>query len=202
MGDIFDDIFGNIFEGRGENGFRSSGGFRSNNDRKVVNTELAIHFEEAVFGCDKTLQLPGINGKKIQVHIPAGIDEGQHIRINGNDNLENLEIRIKIHIQEKPGYDRKGLDIYTTQNIPYTVAVLGGETCFKTLYGDVRCKIQSGTQSGSKIRLKGKGIVSMKNSSVRGDEYVTVGIEVPKNPSPEEKQLLEQYARAQKRHSF
>jgi molecular chaperone DnaJ len=139
-----------------------------------------------------------MNNKKIQVHIPAGIDEGQCIRINGKDDIENIEIRITIHIQDKKGYDRKGLDIYTTQNIPYTVAVLGGETCFATPYGDVRCRITAGTQSGSKIRLKGKGIVSMKNPTVHGDEYVTVGIEVPQNSSLKERRILEQYALVRK----
>jgi molecular chaperone DnaJ len=183
MDDLFENIFGDIFKSR--------------KTPKTVNTELTISFEEAMFGCDKILQISGMNSKKIQVHIPAGIEEGQSIRINRNSdntNSEIGEIQIKIHIQEKPGYERKGMDLYTTQNIPFTTAALGGEARLKTLYGDVQCKIPAGTQSGSKIRLKGKGVVSMKNPSVYGDEYVTIGIQVPRHTTLKEKRILEQYA--------
>jgi molecular chaperone DnaJ len=196
MDDMFDDLFGSFFENksRGEHESRYTGSYRANGGKQTVNTELTIRFEEAALGCDKILQLSGIDNQKIQVHIPAGIDEGQCVRINRTEDYGNLEILIKIHIQEKPGYGRKGLDLYTTQNIPFTTAALGGEARFSTLYGEVRCKIPAGTQSGSKIRLKGKGIVSMKNPSVHGDEYVTIGIQVPRTSSPTEKRILEQYA--------
>ena len=69
---------------------------------------------------------------------------------------------LKVNVASKPGFERKGMDIYTTANIPFTTAVFGGEAKVTTLYGDVICKIPEGTQSGRKIRLKGKGIVSMK----------------------------------------
>jgi molecular chaperone DnaJ len=203
MDDLFGDIFGNIFGEKNNRNTHYSGSYWTNGARKTVNTELTIGFEEAVFGCDKILQISGANSRRIQVHIPAGIDEGQCVRINGNGDSRNAEIgeiRIKIHIQEKPGYERKGMDLYTTQNIPFTTAVLGGEACFKTLDGTVRCRIPAGTQSGSKIRLKGKGVVSMKNPSVKGDAYVTVGIEVPRNSTSEEKRILEQYARERRKH--
>jgi molecular chaperone DnaJ len=185
MDDLFNDIFGNIFG-------------------RTVNTELTISFEEAIFGCDKILQISGGNNKKIQVHIPAGIDEGQCIRVNGNSDFGNRdveEIRIKIHIREKQGYDRKGLDIYASQNIPFTTATLGGKAILHTLYGDVSCYIPAGTQSGNKIRLRGKGVVSVKDPTIRGDMYVTVGIEVPQHLDLEEKRLLEQYASVQRKHA-
>ena len=86
--------------------------------------------------------------------------------------------------------------MYTTVNIPYTTAVFGGEAIVHTLYGDVSCKIGEGTQSGSKIRLRGKGIVSMKNSEVRGDQYVTVQIQVPRKLNPEAKKKLMEYEQA------
>jgi molecular chaperone DnaJ len=200
--DLFDDIFGTMFGGRKSHFSKHAEGYRSRYTAKeepeILNTELTISFDEAAFGCDRFFELSGQNNAKIQVHIPAGIDEGQCVRVKRNDT----EIRIKIHIQEKQGYLRKGMDIYTTQNIPFTTAVLGGETCFKTLYGDVLCSIPAGTQSGSKIRLKGKGIVSMKDASAKGDAYVTVGIEVPRTLSSEEKRILEQYDRVQKKQAF
>ena len=82
-----------------------------------------------------------------------------------------------MRVAGKPGYERKGMDVYTTVRVPFITAVLGGETVVRTLYGDVICKIKEGTQSGSKIRLRGKGIVSMKDSSVHGDQYVTVEVD-------------------------
>ena len=71
------------------------------------------------------------------------------------------------------------MDVYTTESIPYTTAVLGGDAIFHTLYGEVKCRVPAGTQSGSKIRLKQKGIVSMKDSAIHGDAYVTIQIAVP-----------------------
>ena len=87
-----------------------------------------------------------------------------------------------------------------TVNIPYTTAVLGGEAIVPTLTGKVSCKIDPGTQSGSKIRLKNKGIPSMKNPAHRGDEYIVIQIEVPRNLSPDERQKLMEYERACKMH--
>ena len=78
------------------------------------------------------------------------------------------DLLLKVKIAEKPGFERKGMDVYTTVNVPFSTAVLGGEAKVHTLYGDVICKVREGTQSGSKIRLRGKGIVSMKNPQVHG----------------------------------
>ena len=70
---------------------------------------------------------------------------------------------LRIHIKDKPGFERKGNDLYTTVSIPFTTAVLGGEAIVSTLTGNVKCKIAAGTQSGSKIRLKGKGVANIRN---------------------------------------
>ena len=103
------------------------------------------------------------------------------------------DLLLKVNVTSKPGFERKGMDIYTTANIPFTTAVFGGEAKVSTLYGDVICKIPEGTQSGRKIRLRGKGIVSMKDSTVHGDQYVTVQIQVPQNLSPEAKEKLREF---------
>ena len=95
---------------------------------------------------------------------------------------------------DKEGWERKGNDVYTTVQIPFTTAALGGEAVVPTLYGDVRCRIRPGTQSGSRIRLQGKGIVSMKNPSVKGDQYIIVQIQVPRTLTPEAKRKLEELA--------
>ena len=88
------------------------------------------------------------------------------------------------------------MDVYTTVQIPFTTAVFGGEAVVSTLYGNVLCKIRKGMQSGTKIRLKGKGIVSMKEPSVHGDQYVTVQIQVPRSLSPEAERKLREFQAA------
>ena len=90
---------------------------------------------------------------------------------------------LRVTVLGKPGFTRKGMDIYTTVQIPFSIASCGGEVRVKTISGEVLCKIREGTKNGSKIRLRGKGIVSMKNPSVYGDQYVTVQIQVPQNSS-------------------
>lgn len=137
----------------------------------------------------------------LHVHIPAGIDDGNRIRLKGEGHpgvygAHKGDLYLQVSVGTKPGFERKGLDIYTKVNVPYTTAVLGGNARVHTLYGDVDCKIREGTQSGTKIRLKGKGVVSKKNASVHGDQYVEIGIEVPKHLSSQARQKLREYAEA------
>ena len=102
-------------------------------------------------------------------------------------------------MEPETGWQRKGQDIYTTAEIPFTTAVLGGEAKFSTLYGDVMCRIPAGTQCGGKIRLRGKGAPSMQNPSVKGDQYVTIQIQVPKAVTREAAQKLKEYGMAMDR---
>lgn len=192
FGSMFDDLFGNGFP-RGKN--------RQKKGRNIQ-SEITISFEEAAFGCSKKLYFSGGEKAPIEVHIPAGIDEGQNVRLRGlgypgSGGMEAGDLLLKVHIEEKIGYERKGMDVYTTESIPYTTAALGGETVFHTLYGNVKCQIPAGTQSGSKIRLRQKGIVSMKDSNVHGDAYVTIQIAVPKNITAEEKRKLQELQQIQ-----
>ena len=106
------------------------------------------------------------------------------------------DLLLKVKAGSRPGFERRGMDLYSTISIPFTTAVLGGEVPVQTLSGTLMCKIREGTQSGSKIRLKGKGIVSMKNPNVHGDHYVTVQIQVPKNLSREAKEKLREFEEA------
>lgn len=197
--DIFGDIFGDIFH-HGAGDFGRETIQRRGSD---IHAEVTVGFDEAVFGCDKVIRLQDPAGagdriQSLQVHIPAGIDTGKSVRLKGKgmpgiNGGEAGDLLLKVTVACKPGYERKGMDVYTTVNIPYTTAVFGGEAVVSTLYGNVICKIREGTQSGTKIRLRGKGIVSMKNPAVHGDQYVTVQISVPKNLSPQEKQKLREY---------
>ena len=217
MDDIFGDIFGNMFHGKGssqssgfggqsfhsQSGFGGGFGGRSAQAKgSDLRSEVSVSFEEAAFGCDRMLRLsdPSGNGavQTLKVHVPAGIEDGKSIRLKGKGNPgfnggSAGDLLLKVNVTSKPGFERKGMDIYTTANIPFTTAVFGGEAKVSTLYGDVICKIPEGTQSGRKIRLRGKGIVSMKDSTVHGDQYVTVQIQVPQNLSPEAKEKLREF---------
>lgn len=96
----------------------------------------------------------------------------------------------------KKGWEQKGNDVYVTVNIPFETAVLGGEAIIPTLTGKVSCKIKAGTKSGTKVRLRGKGLPDPINPSVKGDEYAVIQIEVPRNLSSEKLKKLKEYASA------
>lgn len=220
MGDIFGDIFGNMFHGKSSSGFGGqsrgfdSQGFHSQGDfggfggrsaqakGSDLHSEVTVSFEDAAFGCDKMLRLsdPSGNGavQTLKVHIPAGIEDGKSIRLKGKGNPgfnggPAGDLFLKVNITSKNGFERKGMDVYTTTEIPFTTAVFGGEAKVSTLYGDVICKIPEGAQTGRKIRLRGKGIVSMKDPAVHGDQYVTIRIQVPQDLSLQAKEKLREF---------
>ena len=195
-GDNLDDIFDGFFGGSRKGRSRSK-------DGEDVLAKVEVSFEEAALGADKVIRFRAPDGSEqsLQVHIPAGIDSGQKIRLKGKvmpgqNGGGAGSLLLEVTVQSKPGFERKGMDIYTTVEIPFETAVLGGETIVPTLSGRVSCKIKEGTQSGTKIRLKGKGIVSMKNPSQKGDEYAVIQIRVPRNLSADAKQKLQEYAKA------
>ena len=180
----------------GSHGF--SGSYSSKGED--LHAEVTVSFDEAAFGGKKVIRLQSSNGgvQNYEVNIPAGIESGKSIRLKGKGypgvgGGEAGDLLLKVNVQDKPGYKREGRDIYTTVNIPFTTAVFGGEAKVHTIYGDVLCNIKPGTQSGTKIRLRGKGIVAMNNPSVHGDEYATVQIEVPTNLTPEARRKLKEF---------
>lgn len=196
-GGDMDDFLKSFFGGFG-------GSFRQKGED--LHAEISVSFDEAAFGCDKMIQLTSGDGRSIQslqVHIPAGIDEGQSVRLRGKGHpgmggAGSGDLLLKVHVGTRPGFERKGMDLYTVVQVPFVTAVLGGETVVPTLYGNVVCRIKEGTQSGTKIRLKGKGIVSMKDSQIRGDQYAVVQIEVPRYLNEEAKQKLKEFEKARK----
>lgn len=199
-GDDIDDILKNFFGG-GFEGRYAHGGF--SRDGSDIQAEISISFDEAVFGCEKTIQLADAGGgtRSLKVRIPAGIDTGKSIRLRekgmpGSRGGKAGDLLLKVNVGSKPGFERRDMDIYSTVDIPFTTAVFGGEAAVQTLYGTVVCKIKEGTQSGTKIRLKGKGVVSMKNPKVHGDQYVTIQIQVPKNLNEEAKKKLKEFEKA------
>lgn len=208
MDDIFEQIFGSSMHGQNSRSYRqsSSGGFGREAYRSKgedMHAEVTVGFDDAAFGSKRVIRLQSQNGnvQSLEVKIPAGIEDGKTIRLRGKGSPgiaggEAGDLLLKVHVADKPGYTRKGQDIYTNVSVPFTTAVLGGEVTIQTLYGNVVCKIKPGTQSGTKIRLKGKGIVSMNQPNVHGDQYATVEIQVPRNLSPAATKKLKEFEQA------
>lgn len=221
MDDILKDIFGHGFSGSGSgasgfsgfsgtsgtsgfSGFGRGAGYGSfPQDGENVHADINVTFDEAAFGGDRYFDLKDPAGKKqsIKVHIPAGIDNGQSIRLRGKgmpgaNGGKAGDLLLKVHVAARPGFERKGMDVYAPVRVPFTTAVLGGKVEVQTLRGKVKCTIKPGTQSGTKLRLRDKGIVSMKDPAKFGCHYAVVEIDVPKNLSEDAKQKLAEFDRA------
>lgn len=195
--------FGYGFDGAENSGFEDFVFHRRSYEGRDVSAKIQIGFDEAVFGCDKVISYQDENGnmQSLQVHIPAGIDNGKKIRLkgkgtNGKNGGGSGDLYLEVEVGNKEGYERKGQDVYSTIQIPYTTAVFGGEVIVPTLYGQVSCRIKEGTQSGTKIRLRGKGIPYMGHPSNKGDQYVVVEIQVPRSLNDRAKQKLREYQQA------
>lgn len=262
FGDIFGDIFGDFFGGSSR---RSSNGPMKGAN---VRASVRITFEEAVFGCEKELELvlkddcpechgsgakPGTtpetcakcggkgkvimtqqslfgmvqnvqtcpdcrgtgkivkekcthchgngyvsNKKKISVSIPAGIDHGQSVRIRekgepGVNGGPRGDLLVEVLITSHPIFQRQDMNIYSTAPISFAQAALGGEIRISTIDGDVLYSVKPGTQTDTRIRLRGKGVPSLRNKNIRGDQYVTLVVQVPTSLSAEAKEALRKY---------
>lgn len=263
MGDIFGDIFGDLFGGGGRR--------RANNGpMKGANLRASVRitFQEAVFGCEKQLDLnlkeecttchgtgakpgtspetcpkcggkgqvvytqqslfgtvqnvrtcPECSGsgkivkekctgcggsgyttskKKIEVTIPAGIDDGQSIRIRekgepGTNGGPRGDLMVEVHVQRHPIFQRQDMNIFSTAPISFAQAALGGDVSISTVDGDVTYTVKPGTQTDTRVRLKGRGVPSLRNKSVRGDHYVTLVVQVPTRLNEEAKEALRKF---------
>jgi molecular chaperone DnaJ len=267
MGDIFGDIFGDLFGGG-----RSRGGSTYRGPQKGANLRavISISFEEAVFGCEKTIELnlkeecetcggsgakPGTSAEtctrcngtgrvittqqtmfgmmrsegvcpecrgegkiikercsdcrgtgfvskktKIKVSVPAGIDNGQSIRIRdkgepGTNGGPRGDLLVEVRVARHPIFQRNDVNIYSTSAITFAQAALGGKVRIKTVDGDVEYDVKAGTQTDTKIRLKGKGVPSLRDPKRRGDHYVTLVIQTPTKLSREARKALEEFDR-------
>ena len=266
MGDIFGDIFGDLFGG-GSRRRPNNGPTKGANLRARVN----ITFEEAVFGCDKELEItlkdecttchgtgakpgtspvtcPRCNGegqivytqqsmfgmvrnvqtcpdchgtgkiikekcsacrgtgytssrKKIQVSVPAGIDNGQSIRIRekgepGVNGGPRGDLLVEVNVARHPIFQRQDMNIFSTAPITYAQAALGGDVKISTVDGDVVYTVKPGTQTDTRIRLKGKGVPSLRNKNICGDHYVTLVVQVPTGLNEEAKEALRRFDEA------
>lgn len=133
--------------------------------------------------------------KKIQVSVPAGIDNGQSIRIRGKgepgiNGGERGDLLVEVVVSRHPIFERQDYTIYSTSPITFAQAAMGGDVRIKTIDGDVLFNIKPGTQTNTKIRLKGKGIPTLRNKQVRGDHIVTLIVQVPERMTAEQKEAL------------
>ena len=262
--DIFGDIFGDLFGGGRRGGRANNGPMKGANIRKSIR----ITFEEAVFGCEKELDLilkdscedchgtgakpgtspetctkcggrgqvvytsqsffgtvqnvqtcPNCGGsgkvikekcpkcsgtgytssrKRIKVTIPAGIDNGQSVRIRdkgepGINGGPRGDLLVEVNVSRHPVFQRQDVHIFSTVPISFAVAALGGDVRIPTVDGDVIYTVKPGTKTDTKVRLKGKGVPSLRNAQVRGDHYVTLVIQTPERLSAEAKEALRRF---------
>ena len=263
MGDIFGDLFGDFFGG-GSRRRTNDGPMKGSNLR----TSVRITFEEAIFGCEKEIEMvlkdechtchgtgakpgttpetcpkcggkgkvvftqqsffgtvqnvqtcpdcggsgkiikdkcPDCRGtgyiaskKKIQVSIPAGIDNGQSVRIRekgepGINGGPRGDLLVEVVVSRHPSLQLQDMNIYSTAQISFAQAALGGEIRIHTVDGDVLYEVKPGTQTNTRIRLKGKGVPSLRNKSVRGDHYVDLVVQTPTGLSADAKEALRQF---------
>jgi molecular chaperone DnaJ len=200
--------FGGFGGSDASGGSAASGGFGAE-DPADLHADLNVSLRDSVFGAKKRIRVAGADGsgkQTLEVNVPAGIEEGKTIRLRGKGsrraNGTAGDLLLKIHILPEKGYERRGRDIHAEAKIPFTTAVFGGEAEVPTLYGSVLVKIRPGTQSGSRIRLKGKGAPDRKNPSEHGDEYVTIQILVPTNLSAEEEKALRAFEKTERKEHF
>ena len=266
MGDIFGNIFGDIFGGG-----RSSRGRSGPSRGANVRTAVRITFEEAVFGCEKEIEInfketcsscngtgaktgtspqtctkcngkgkimytqqsffgqvqnvqtcPECGGtgkvikekcpdcygtgyktvrKKFKVSIPAGIDNGQCVRMAGGgepgiNGGERGDLLVEAVVSQHPIFKRQDTSIYSTVPISFARAALGGTIRIKTVDGEVEYEVRPGTQTDTKVRLKGKGVPSLRNRNVRGDHYVTLVVQVPERMTQAQKEALKRFDEA------
>lgn len=138
------------------------------------------------------------NKKKIQVSIPAGIDNGQSVRIRdkgepGSNGGPRGDLLVEVIVGRHPVFQRQDYNIYSTVPVSFAVAALGGEIIIETVDGRVIYDVKAGTQTDTKVRLKGKGVPTLRNKEIRGDHYVTLVVQVPDKLSHEAKELLKKF---------
>ena len=142
----------------------------------------------------------GYINKKVKktVDIPAGIDNGQCVRVRdygepGRNGGPRGDLLVEVIVGRNPNFERQDMNIFSKASISFAIATLGGDDRIKTVDGDIIYTVAPGTQTGTRIRLKGKGVPSTRNKDIRGDHYVTLIVSTPTNLSKEAKEALKQF---------
>lgn len=183
--DFFEQMFGSHRKGRdGQYGYRG----------QDYTAELHLSLTDAA---ETHKQILTVNGKKLRITVPAGVADGQTIKLAGQggegaNGGPAGDLYITFIIDNNTRFKREGDDLYTTIPLDLYTALLGGEVIVDTLNGKVKLKVQEGTQNGSKIRLRGKGFPVYKQDGAFGDLIITYNITIPTNLTDKQKDLLRQ----------
>lgn len=183
MSDIFD-----MFTGGGFSRQRSRGA--------DYQTSVTLSFEQAVFGVEKEIS---VRGEKVKVKIPAGIDDGQSIRLSGKggepraEGGEHGDLYVAVNVKPHKKFTREGDLILSEEKISMVEAALGIELDVETVDGMVTMKVPAGTQSGTDFKLSGHGVPHLRGGT-RGPQIVTINVKTPTNLSRKQKDLLKEFA--------
>lgn len=189
----FSDFFESMF---GTGGRNSSVRFRGQD----LNATLQLSLKD-IYTTQK--QVLTINGKKIRITIPAGVEQGQTIKLSGYGS-EGVnggpkgDLYISFDIVNNTPFRRAGNDLYTTADLDLYTAILGGSLVIDTFNGKARLNIKAGTQNGVRLKLKGKGFPVYKQEGSFGDLFVTLNLKIPDNLSEQEKELFTELAKLRK----
>lgn len=180
--DFFESLFGGAKRSRQQPKYRG----------QDYNAELQLSLRDAYTTHKQTVT---INGKNIRITIPAGIENGQVIRLKnygspGANGGPNGDLYITFVMKNDTGFDRQGNDLYKNEDIDLYTAMLGGEKTIDTLSGKIKLKVQPETQNGTKVRLKGKGYPVYKKEGQFGDLYLTWNVKLPTNLTEKQKELF------------
>jgi curved DNA-binding protein len=184
------DIFGSMFGGRTSGSRGRQIKFRGQD----FNAELQLDLKDVFTTHKRTLT---VNGKNIRITIPAGIENGQIIKIKGHggpgvNGGPNGDLYIQFSITNHSKFKRDKDNLYINVDLDLYKALLGGEHTIDTFNGKVKLKIKPETQNGTRVKLKGKGFPKYKNEGAFGDLYITYQIKLPEKLSNKEKQLIEE----------
>ncbi|PQA91100.1 molecular chaperone DnaJ [Chryseobacterium shigense] len=196
-GEDFSDFFQSMFGGGG-----AAGGFSKNSrgsssgkfKGQDVHAELNLNLKDAAQTHPQTFE---INGKKVRITIPAGVYDGQQIKLKGHGSPgfnggPNGDLYITFNIPVDPDFERIGDDLKTKVSIDLYTALLGGDVKVNTLDGSVNLKVKPETQNGTTVRLKGKGFPVYKKEGQSGDLFVTYEVKLPTDLTDKQKELFEQ----------
>ena len=192
----FSDFFGSMFGGGAGGGFRGGGRqaqFRGQDFNATLELELREVFEKH----KRTLT---VNGKNIRLTIPAGVENGQTIKIKGYGGPgvsggPNGDLYLQFIINNNTSFRRDGANLYKTVPIDLYTLILGGELVIETFDSSVKLKVAPETPNGKQVKLKGKGFPVYKKEGQAGDLYITYEVKMPQNLSDKEKELFEELAK-------
>lgn len=196
--DEFSSFFASMFGGN------PSGGWRKSRTQKIkgqdYTVELPVNLIDVFAAHKRTLN---INGDNIRITIPAGIENGQTIKITGhggpgNNGGPNGDLYLTFEIAENPNYARVGKNLFSELDLDLYTAVLGGEVIFDTLNGKVKLKIKEETQNNTKVKLNNKGLPTYKSEGQPGFLQITLKIKMPLNLTARQKELFKELAEISK----